>query len=53
MGVSDRLRPGDGDSFPSGKVLGPPPNEGNVGEPWPSFNLGLVGGVNDAVEGRS
>jgi hypothetical protein len=54
MGVSDRLRAeGEGIGLPFLAVLDLPVNEGVVGESWSNFDLGLVGGVMEAAEGRS
>jgi hypothetical protein len=54
IGVSDRLRvEGDGIGLPFLAILDLPVNEGVVGESRSNFDLGLVGGVIEAVEGRS
>lgn len=54
IGVSDRFRAeGDGIAPPFLAVLDLPVNEGVVGESHSNFDLGLVGGVIEAVEGRS
>lgn len=54
IGVSDRLRvEGEGIGLPFLAVLDLPVNEDAVGESWSNFDLGLVGGVMEAAEGRS
>lgn len=54
IGVSDRLRAeGEGIGLPFLAVLDLPVNEGVVGEACSNLDLGLVGGVNEAAEGRS